>query len=317
MEHALGILKKTPPSDIGKTLNGLKLLMGSDGDSNKKEQLDQLLKRVYLPFEVMENVQGTEKPFLLTRYNKVGGGSSSSYRSPWTQNIYSKPDMQLKSKGSKDDSNIRELEARANEVWDAYRNLYYGFEAIGSVYLQRKGTNGLQGLFGICKNTAGSGAWHSVHIVTAEEPVQDGRNDLKCTYHIESTVLLILYPDIYDDDEEGGQENTQPVTDNADMSMNISATITKNTSKTLPILQKSMIDTYHIENIGTIIEDIEIELRSNLEQVHIPRTKEVVDAIQADDHHKLPHQNQGINPLVNIMEQSKFFQKKKAEQQNN
>ena len=37
-----------------------------------------------------------------------------------------------------------------------------------------------------------------------------------------------------------------------------------------------------MENIGSIIDDVEIDIRSSLERVHIPRTHEMVDTIQKD-----------------------------------
>ena len=83
-----------------------------------------------------------DRPFLHTPFNKV---DNSNYRSPWTA-----------SKSS--DTDIVELEHTANEVWDAYRQLYYGHEAIGSVFVRRKGSGGdskkggvLEALFGIQK----------------------------------------------------------------------------------------------------------------------------------------------------------------------
>lgn len=63
----------------------------------------------------------------------------------------------------------------------------------------------------------------------------------------------------------------------------------------------------HIENIGTILEANEIEMRSNLERVLIPNTVEVIGAIQ-----KEPEAPKAVNPLVGMIMSSDVLKKKKA-----
>lgn len=130
-----------------------------------------------------------DRPFLHTPFNKV---DDSNYRSPWKA-----------SKSS--DTDIVELEHTANEVWDAYRQLYYGHEAIGSVFVRRKGSGSdskkggvLEALFGIQKTCMGDSEtqeisrWESVHTVTIEVPNFDEKT---CEYTIQSAVWCRYKPE--------------------------------------------------------------------------------------------------------------------------
>mmetsp|Transcript_4079 Transcript_4079/g.6992 ORF Transcript_4079/g.6992 Transcript_4079/m.6992 type:complete len:137 (+) Transcript_4079:3-413(+) len=38
----------------------------------------------------------------------------------------------------------------------------------------------------------------------------------------------------------------------------------------------------HLENVGKMIENIEIELRSNLDVIHIPKTREVMEGVRRE-----------------------------------
>jgi len=134
-----------------------------------------------------------DRAYLQTPFNKV---DKSTYRSPWKA-----------SKSS--DVDVVELEQTANEVWDAYRQLYYGHEAIGSVFVRRKGSDArggtpskakksgaLEVLFGIQKKCLGEtgeiARWDSVHTVTIEVPNFD---EGTCEYQIQSAVWCRYKPE--------------------------------------------------------------------------------------------------------------------------
>jgi hypothetical protein len=99
-----------------------------------------------------------------------------------------------------EEQDVRDLEGAANEVWEAYVHLYYGKDAIRSVYLKptasasSNGNGGgsscssFEGFFGVQKtdgtgngNGNGNGSWDSVHLVKVEEPNQ---KDKTCEYHM-------------------------------------------------------------------------------------------------------------------------------------
>jgi len=69
-----------------------------------------------------------DRPFLHTSFNQLDG-KKNKYRNPW------------KASESKAETEIVELEQTANEVWDAYRESYYGRDAVGSVFVRRKGSD--------------------------------------------------------------------------------------------------------------------------------------------------------------------------------
>jgi len=251
MDAALNILRKTPPSEYANTLKGLKSLAPHDA-----ETLDAIEQRLQVPFGVYDEGDKGEKPFLKCRYNQVQPGV---YRSPWTNVCWpgnGKMDLNQK------EEEVRALEEPANEVWEAYTNLYYGSEALGSVYLQKHDKGVFQGLFGIRKNCS-TGSWNSAHLVVVDQPNQDCT---ACTYHIQSTVLISL--------NTGASEVESS-------KVEISASVSRNTTQTLKV-NHIFINSNHLENIGKIIEDVEIDIRSTFERVHIPRTHEMVVAIQKD-----------------------------------
>lgn len=128
-----------------------------------------------------------DRPFLHTSFNQLDG-KSNAFRNPW------------KASENKAEKEIVEFEQTANEVWDAYRELYYGHDAIGSVFVRRKGGDkqggALEALFGIQKKclseaTEEIARWDSLHTVTIEAP----KDDATCEYKIKTTVWCRYQPE--------------------------------------------------------------------------------------------------------------------------
>jgi len=182
-----------------------------------------------------------------------------------------------------------------NAVWESYKNLYYGNEAVSSVYLsERKDQLGpFQGSFCIQKKCP-SGSWNSLHIVRVDQPME-----AECVYHAESYIVLIVQPDNL------GEQN--PTSCTITTSMDIGASLSKQTTVTSKI-QNLFINSSHIENIGALIEDNEIVMRSNLEQVYLPKHEEIMDKILKPKRsmHMAP------NPLMAMMMDSDILKKKLA-----
>jgi capping protein beta len=255
-------------------LKGLKGLLSPDAS-------EALMKRHLLPFSVMEPEDEDERPFLMCRYNTIG----DKHRSPWTNHVHPKADGD--DPGEPDD--LRLLESSVNDVWDAYKGLYYGREAVGSVYLVDTDKGAFQGLFGISKKGS-TGSWNSLHIVHVDEP-----EEKTCNYRIESSVLLIMEPDA------DGDESPH---------LDVSATVSKEVSKTCKVSQ-SMMAACHIENLGKLIEANEIDLRSSLERLYIPKTLEIMDGIQK----KVEKRKPALNPLMGMIMDSSMLKKKMANEQ--
>lgn len=244
-----------------------------------------MLKKYPLPFATYQPTEAEEeegeKPFITCRQNKIG----DKHRSPYTGVLYPKPARLSVTAAPKfeGDEMLLEIEAKFNSVWDAYTNLYYGHDAVSSAFLSETEQGSLTGFFAIQKNCE-EGSWNSMHFMSMESPTAKD-----CTYRIISTVLMVLNPEI------NGREKTD---------VDCSVYLTKDTTKALKI-QQAFMAMSHIENIGTLLEANEIDMRSSLERVHIPHTVEVVDAIQ-----KEPEAPKAANPLMGMIMQSDILKKR-------
>jgi F-actin capping protein, beta subunit len=281
MDSAQSILEKTPPSDLEKNLNWFRKLLQDNPDAS-----NALVTKYPIPFYVVEPKCDGERPFLACGYNRNG---DNQHRSPWTNTLHPKGE-------DKDDANLEEneelrlLETTFNEVWDSYKNLYYGHDSVGSVYLKDTEEGAFEGLFCIQKTTS-SGSWNSVSFVRANEP-----GDKECTYIVETSLCLILEPSI--GDEVGGCSSKA----------DISLTSSKYVTKACKIQRhKVPLNVSHIEHIGTLIEANEIDLRSNMEKVLIPKNLEIMDTIQ-----KKQEKRPQVNPLMGMVMNSDLLKKRLA-----
>ena len=223
----------------------------------------------------MGNDNADEKPFLLTPFNH--NTTTGAYRSPHTSRLFTVQNgkaVQIADakKLSEDDQELRNLEKAMNDVWYAYTALYYGFDSIGSVFLSRpshtaklydsleavnlnkaRGKSYMEGMFGVQKTTAAGGSWDCVHVIQVEE-----KKDKTCHYRVESAVVMTICP-------YGGTR--------------VSSTMQKETIKTLPLRSGTAAAGSHIENLGKIMEDVEMEFRSKLERVDIPKAIDVAESM--------------------------------------
>jgi capping protein (actin filament) muscle Z-line, beta len=303
MDSAQSIAQKTPPAALETTLDGLRTVLIHNPDAS-----DALMKKYYIPFDhVIDSSEKGEKPFLTCLYNKVG----DMYRSPWTGKLHplSKNDASSNStsnnssapastpRRSKNDEMLLVLEKSLNDVWDSYKNLYYGHDSVGSVYVKDVEKGSFQGFFGIRKRSSEIGSWDSVSIVVVDEPT-----DKECTYRVETHVRVVIIPEVGDD----SSATISGTTTQTDMSVLMSKE-SVTTCKVVP--DKIPINVSHIENIGTIIEDSEMEIRSVMETVYLPKNYEIVTAIQ-----KQPVANLPSNPVMGIMMDSGMLKKRFASQ---
>jgi hypothetical protein len=260
-------------------LKGLKDILSK----KNPDAAEALMKRYLLPFTVVDmKDENAEKPFLVCSYNTVGG----KHRSPWTNILYP-----VAAPGSTEEpDDLRLLEAKMNDVWDSYKSLYYGSEAVGSVFLRDNDKGAFQGLFGISKRSD-SGTWNSLHIVHVDkhDPVEE-----TCHYRVESSILVTVVPDL-----ESSEETK----------VDISAMLSKEVSKVCRV-SPSIMTTSHIENLGKLMEANEIDLRSSLERVHLPKTQEIMDTVQ-----KRKVKGKGVNPLNAMIMGSSVLKKKMESEQ--
>ena len=191
----------------------------------------------------------TERNFLLCEFNNYG----SSHRSPHS-NTFVPP---LEEEQHLLNDKLRTFELHANEVWDAYTQLYYGKEALGSVYVKESSTSFLA-CFLISKNVENDerlaeGKWNSAHTVHVGK-VSNG----SCNYKIYSQIMITMDPTC--DTNLGAQLSR----------------ITEQSHRVVPGQQYAC----HLENMGKMMEDIEIEVRSSLDAVTIPKSRHVVSGLR-------------------------------------
>ena len=308
MEAAESLLSQAPPSDLPGNLKCLSDLLLGQNDA-----VESLRSKHYIPFSVKESAENGEKPFLTCQYNQIAPGE---YRSPWATAAKEKERLENKQRSrqvqrvtsisvrvevepaavkndeeqeDEEEEELRRFELTFNEVLDSYKSLYYGHESVASVFLNHVEDGSFEGLFGIHKTTS-AGSWDSVSIVHVGEPSEDF-----CTYKVETSVLVVLGPAIDGDSEA--------CTTRTDISVTASKTVTKD-CKLFP--DKIPLTISHIENIGTLIEANEIDLRSNLEKVLIPKNQETLDSVLKEKKDNRPQ----VNPLMHMVMGSDMLKKK-------
>jgi len=255
VKFCLNILRRTPPSDV---VDNLERLIALRGDLD-----EELCQRVDTPLEV-EQDKKVGRPFLLCDYNRDG----DSYRSPWSNQYFPELDD---NDGFRPSDGLRELEVEANKVFDVYRHLYFE-GGVSSVYMWNLDENNddrFAACFCIQKEAEGDkdlqgfkGQWSSVHVF---EVLNSGKKD-EFDYKLTSTVLVSM-----------------PLQLKGLGDIDLSGSITKQAQK------KSLLKTIgdarqsHLEIMGPMLEDLELDLRNSLEAVYFQKTKEIINGMRVTD----------------------------------
>mmetsp|Transcript_1611 Transcript_1611/g.1751 ORF Transcript_1611/g.1751 Transcript_1611/m.1751 type:complete len:279 (-) Transcript_1611:191-1027(-) len=236
---SLSLMRRLPPNKIDQNLSGLLNLI--------PEETDELLQRIDQPLTEEIDKQ-TGRKFLICDYNRDG----DSHRSPWS-NQY-QPHLE---DGFLPSEKLRLMEIEANELFDAYRELYFE-GGTSSVYFWDL-DRGFAGCFLIKKSVEGNqfikeGCWDSIHIIEALE----GEISSKATYKLTTTVMLHMGV------EKSEVGNTS-----------LSGSLTRQTELTCVV----DVNKPHMANIGRMIEDMEFDMRSNLNELYVMKTREIVHSL--------------------------------------
>ncbi|CAK4069197.1 unnamed protein product [Aphanomyces euteiches] len=245
MNACLNVLRRMPPGNVENDLSGLCQL--------QPDLADELYQRVDQPLgQALDPVAG--RPFLLCDYNRDG----DSHRSPWTNTYY--PPIE-DGEGFVPSDNLRQLEIQANEIFDVYREMYYQ-GGVSSVYMWD-----LEPGFAACilikkdvhqQRFVENGGWNSIHVMEVHE-----KNDKEAVYTLTTTILL------------GMKVNRQELGH-----LNLDGNLTRQTERVMKFDSQSS----HLSNMGRLVEDMEIEMRSNLDRVYISKTREVLNGIRKLQH---------------------------------
>jgi len=242
LDFALDLMRRMPPSKIEDNLAGLIDLV--------PDLTEQLLSMVDQPLKVAHD-SAAKRDYLLCDYNRDG----DSYRSPWS-NKYDPPI----SGGSHPSQKLRELEVKANDAFDIYRDLYFE-GGVSSVYCWDL-DNGFASVILIKKsqdttkkNQPMKGTWDSIHVVEVQQEKAGGG----ATYKLTSTVMLFI-------------ETQLPETGR----ITLAGSLTRQDAKNLKINK----DWNHVCNIGKMVEEMEFKLRQTLETIYFGKTKDIVNQLR-------------------------------------
>mmetsp|Transcript_36541 Transcript_36541/g.91622 ORF Transcript_36541/g.91622 Transcript_36541/m.91622 type:complete len:274 (-) Transcript_36541:104-925(-) len=240
LDCALDLMRRMPPSMIEDNLAGLIDLV--------PHLTEHLLSAVDQPLKIAHD-SASKRDYLLCDYNRDG----DSYRSPWS-NRYDPP----LDDGAVPSAQLRSLEVHANEVFDIYRDLYFE-GGVSSVYCWDLDT-GFAAVILIKKTQDQSkkgqpmkGTWDSIHVIEVDD------NRKSAHYKLTSTVMLTI----------------ETSTDSAG-NVSLSGSLTRQAEQDFPVDQNNP----HVSNIGRMVEDMELKLRTTLETIYFGKTKDIVNDLR-------------------------------------
>lgn len=249
-DASLDILRRLDPKSISTNLSNICRL--------QPDLAGDLLASVDTPLKSLKCPK-SGKSFLCCDYNRDG----DSYRSPFINKYINESNDSIiedDNGAPKPSNHLRELELFANDSFDIYRDLYYE-GGISSVYLWDKeegdttidGTIGFDGVVLLQKKVDESSSWDSIHVFEIEN--LDRGNSI---YRLTSTIILDL-------------------SNSNDKSTYLSGNLTRQTER--EINYKDSVS--HVANVGSLIEDVETQMRNMLQEVYFGKTSDILTDIRA------------------------------------
>ncbi|KAL5258728.1 hypothetical protein ACHWQZ_G009256 [Mnemiopsis leidyi] len=237
LERALDLMRRVPPQNTNKHLGDLIDICPS--------LTEELLSAVDQPLSSKTD-DLKEQDFIICDYNRDG----DSYRSPWS-NLY----YPYISDGYLPPIQLRTIEEELNEAFKIYMDMYYGEEALSSVYVWDI-DNGFAAAILFKKMMIGenSGCWDAINIMEVTERL--GRPS---HYKLTTTVMTRMRHR----DEESGYE------------MNIGGSLMRQKEEDLPS------DNGHMVNIGQLVEGMENNIRQQIESVYFGKTRDIVNGVRS------------------------------------
>ncbi|TDH68099.1 hypothetical protein CCR75_007585 [Bremia lactucae] len=262
MTTCLNLLRRMPPRQVETDVYNLTRVIPS--------LAEDLYQRVDHPLQVAVDPANGRK-YLLCDYNRDG----DLYRSPWT-NQYN-PSSKTSGEAFYPSETLRELEIQANEIFDSYRELYYQ-GGLSSVYMWDL-ESGFAACFLVKKDVENQrfvekGEWNSIHVIEVQESSTDvlEKGSKKATYRLTTSVLLLM------------KVNRPELGD-----LTLDGTLTRQAERTMEFEDQFT----HVSNMGHMVEDMEIDMRSSLDGLYISKTREVINGMR-----KLQQTPALANPFV-------------------
>lgn len=257
LDSGLNLFRRLDPKNVSKNLENVCTLVQS-GSGDTDELTLELLSSIDVPLQSRKCLE-SGKEFLCCDYNRDG----DSYRSPWSNKYY--PAVSV----SDDEAPppypsaiLRELEVKANDSFDIYRDLYYEGSGISSVYLWDTAEDeepsslehGFAGVVLLSKETDDKlGKWDSIHVF---EIVPE--SSTSATYNITTSVILDLK--------------------SSATSLSLSGSLTRQmeSSQTLSVDGATNLETAHLINLGQLVEKAEYNIRNLLQEVYFDKLKDIM-----------------------------------------
>ncbi|GAV49284.1 hypothetical protein ZYGR_0N06910 [Zygosaccharomyces rouxii] len=240
-DAALDLLRRLDPNRLEEHLQNLIQLEPS--------LAEDLLSSVDTPLQVKKDPKSSHREYLCCDYNR----DIDSHRSPWSNVYFPELSAEDLKESPFPSESLRELEVLANDSFDIYRDLYYE-GGISSVYLWELDEENPQDYAGVVlfkKGDQSLSNWDSIHVAEATHSGQD------VTYRLTSTIILYL--------------------DKAKQ-MTLSGNLTRQTEKKATIPAEGNAEHRHVAevtNLGTLVEDVEIQMRTMLESVYFEKTRDI------------------------------------------
>ncbi|QLQ80546.1 hypothetical protein HG537_0D05470 [Torulaspora globosa] len=240
-DAALDLLRRLDPTRLKEHLHNLIQLDPS--------LAEDLLASVDTPLTIKRDPKASQREYLCCDYNR----DIDSHRSPWSNEYFPELSAEDVQESPFPSPRLRQLEILANDSFDIYRDLYYE-GGVSSVYLwELDDEDNFAGVVLFKNGNQSSSSWDSIHVF---EAVRTGH---EFTYRVTTTVILHL-------------DKTKQMT--------LSGNLTRQTEKTIavPAAQSSsqeQLNVAHVTNLGTMIEDVESQMRSMLEAVYFEKTREI------------------------------------------
>lgn len=249
LNAALNLMRRMPPAKCTNSLYGL-IELAPDLQEDLLHSVDQ-------PLKVTKDSK-TGKDFIECDYNRDG----DSFRSPWSNQYF--PPIEDGDDGYTPSAKLREMEKVANHLFDVYRKQYFD-GGYSSVYFFETEDGGPES-FGSCwlvhkdvpeQKTLKSGWWDSTHIFSVTETEKKGQ----FKYNLITTVMISM--NLKDGSKTGD--------------VDLSGSMTKQQT----VVKKVDAAKGHIQNMGTILEEMELRVRNSIEGIYIQKTREVISGMRS------------------------------------
>eukprot|EP01097_Dermamoeba_algensis_P000871 TRINITY_DN1321_c0_g1_i1.p1 TRINITY_DN1321_c0_g1~~TRINITY_DN1321_c0_g1_i1.p1 ORF type:complete len:290 (-),score=90.76 TRINITY_DN1321_c0_g1_i1:94-903(-) len=241
LDCALDLMRRMPPPQIEDNLANLLDLV--------PDLTERLLSSVDQPLKVAHD-KASGKDYLLCDYNRDG----DSYRSPWSNNY----DPPLRD-GAAPSAELRAVEVEMNDAFNIYRDMYFE-GGVSSVYCWDLEAGSWASVILIKKTQDYSkkgqpmkGTWDSIHVVEVTEGKKSSH------YKLTSTVMLSI----------------ETETPTAGL-VSLSGSLSRQAEQDAPADKNNT----HVMNIGRMVEDLEIKMRTTIETIYFGKTKDIVNELR-------------------------------------